>query len=929
MEQDDPSVHIAHPASIYRVFKHRKEYPALPEGYDWETQKQLYCPRDLLTKSSLAPLELKHKFGYVFCHRGLYERASGIIDNSAGAISNGIREGLFLHEVDAFVLGKLDQAFLAHDKNPRRVTAKTEPWGSYSIHDIFKTPLVTRRVETERHFVASRTELSKPSSSPKDLDAASTTSVVENTIDFASSFLEIPEYVQGLLDTLWGERLAPVGRTIQIDLRDEDFAKAIPHYCFHVSKRPFQYRSVRGAHHTLVWNLFQSTILKGYSKHYKSFDHLHAAIKEKSIEAYGWNCFEVRHLHALPPLVMVFFPQYVIALADETTPLDPQSRDRRTYEHIRHTFMNQVLSFVGVGENSYNFILEIVHSGLGLGYDVKTNTAKSPLDGEPLTTSKVIFDSLVDRAMIDVSLELRKKYPELLFSSCTRLPDVITPEGNFKAACATSSLEPWKDGEEGLSAKLRAMHGGLYPQSHLVVADDPAAEIAARTWIDQKSGLNRSDLLEKSYNEWLKGAPEVEPAMENLNAQEFLPAKFGEPISADNMLHAVSKKSDNIIDSDTKTRSWVETGLFPRVASGSDDGVNRVSGRKQSEDHIVEVDCDLDYAADELDWKDDARSQSGDAREGLVTINVAGRRFVFGTKREVKRAAVNSAAYDAAARGDDDDLGRCLSRGANVNISIGLYGTQLAAACANGHRECAELLLNAGANVSQGGDFGSPLELASRNGHSDVVDMLLTVMVRNNAYDRTNTPKNLFTGTALHAASQNGHEAVVRLLLDRGADVDLTRPTSQDTALYRACIFGKINIVNMLLDSNAEVNARGSRGTALEAACSIGHYDVAKRLLENGAVIDFLPLGGMKPEIILLLRAAGADVENLAATQPSPDTAAHLPRGKFWKKYEARRKRREKRVKDELKKEIKSAHKPPLTDPPRYPAIPTRTSVDY
>ncbi|KAL2754101.1 hypothetical protein ACRALDRAFT_2060082 [Sodiomyces alcalophilus JCM 7366] len=922
MEQDDPFSHIAHPASIYKVYKHRREYPALPEGYDWETQKQLYCPRDLLIKSTPGPLELKHKFGYVFCHRGLYERASGILDNTAAAISNGIRQDLFLHEVDVFVLGKLDEAFLAHDKNPRRVTAKTEPWGLYSFHEILKTALVTRRVETETKFVVPKTEHLKPSSSRQGLDTAPTTTVVQKPLDFASSYLESPEHVLGLLDALWNEKLAPVGRTVQIDFRDEDFAKAIPHCCFHVSKQPFQYRSARGAHNTLAWALFQSTILKGYSKHYKSFDHLHAAIKKESIAAYGRNYFQVRHLHVLPPLVMVFFPKDVVALADETSPRDARCRDRRTYEHIRHTFMNQVLSFVGVGENSYNFILEIVHSGLGLGYDVKTNTAKNPLDWKPLTNKDVIFDSLVDRAMIDVSLELREKYPELLFSSCTRLPDVITPEGKFKAGYETSRLESWKDGEEGLAAKLRAMHGGLYPQSHLVVADDPAAEIAARTWIDQKSGLDRSDLLTMPYNKWLQGAREVQPAMEELNAQDFLPNKFGEPtIPADDTLgalHAIDKELDRPIDSGANTRSWVETletTRYPTDPSGSTDGVDKFSSGKQGgHDNTVDVDYDLPHAADEPDWKDDARSQSGDVREGPLALTIAGRHFVFRTKRELKHAA----AYVAAAKGDTEALGKLLFGGANANVPTGPYGTPLAIACANGHRDCAELLLDAGANVNGGGDLGSPLELASGNGHSDIVEMLLAVLIKNNAYDGHDALGRLFTGTALHRASLKGDETVVRLLLERGADVELTHPVTHDTALHMACIVGKVNIVNMLLDSNADINARGSGGTALRTACHSGHPDVAKRLLEHGAVIDF-STEKLKPEIVSLLIDAGANVDRPAATQPSSDTAGHLLRPKFWKKIEANRKRLHNRAKNELKKEIKSMEKPPLKEPRRLP----------
>ncbi|PMB68856.1 hypothetical protein BM221_005440 [Beauveria bassiana] len=130
--------------------------------------------------------------------------------------------------------------------------------------------------------------------------------------------------------------------------------------------------------------------------------------------------------------------------------------------------------------------------------------------------------------MIDVALELRKEYPDVLLSSCTRLPDVITPDGvKYGTRYDTGSLTPWPNDERKISKQLRAIHGGLYPQSNLVVADDPMAEVAARTWIDQHWRLNRSELLQKPYYEWLRSDPEGNHAFERLNG-EFLANKCEE-----------------------------------------------------------------------------------------------------------------------------------------------------------------------------------------------------------------------------------------------------------------------------------------------------------------------------------------------------------------------------------------------------------------
>ncbi|KAJ6019736.1 hypothetical protein N7522_000444 [Penicillium canescens] len=540
MEQDGLPLGVA----ARGVFKHHREYPRLPEGYTWETQRQRYCPRDLHIKSLSGQSELKHKFGYVFCHRGLYERALGILDNSAGAIENGINQGFFLHEVDAFLLEKLDKAFVAHDKSPQRVTSKKEVWDSYSFHEIITTPLVTRRVNMA-------------------------------TPDFASSYLQTDEKVLGLINTLWEEKLRPVGRTLQIDLRDEDFARGIPYYSFHIAKVPFQFAQSQGAHKTLVWSMFQSTILKGYNEKFVSFDHLHDEIRRNSRETYGRNYFDLRHLHMLPPLIMVFYADPLIKLAGKTKPKERHGNDRKSYEHLYDIFLEQVKSFIRIGPNSYNFILEIVHSGLGLGYDrTKPLDATNPLDGEPLIKPEVVFESRVDRVMIDVSLALRKEYPDLLFSSCTRLPDVITSTGKYKAKFQTSRLVPLQEGEEGLATKIRAMHGGLYPQSHLVVADDPMAEIAARTWIDEESGLDRSDLLTIPYYKWLAKAKrkDIVAAMEKLTKHDFLPNRVEDAVPE------AEPEPHNPRNLNAKIGAWLEGVLFPH-----DGGADRRRGGYESD----------------------------------------------------------------------------------------------------------------------------------------------------------------------------------------------------------------------------------------------------------------------------------------------------------------------------------------------------------
>ncbi|KAK9773235.1 hypothetical protein SCAR479_10152 [Seiridium cardinale] len=900
---------VSQPPSIYRGFKHYREYPALPEGFHWETQTKHYCPPNLLIKSEPTNRQsnLKHKFGYVFCHRGLYERASRTVDNSARAIDNGVKQGLFLHEVDAFVFEKLDRGFVAHDKNPRRVTSKNQPWQSYSFYELLKTSLVTRHIQT-----------------------ALTGGVEAGTPDFASSYLTTDDKVLGLLDALWRERIGPVGRTLQIDLRDEDFATAIPHYSYHISKRPFQHKHFAGAHKSLTSSVYESIMLKGYNMYFKSFEHLREEIEKKSEAAYRQNYFEIRQLPLFPPLIMVFYSDPLINLAKETARNEWHAK---SYEHIYKVTWDQVSSYVRIGGSSYSFILEIVHSGLGLGYNREKNEYINPLTGDPLEDDRVKFDCLVDRAMIDVSLDLRKQYPELLFSSCTRLPDVITSKGKFKAHHATSRLValPDPDSEKGLSAKLKAMHGGLYPQSHLVVADDPAAEIAARTWIDERTWregnrtvkLDRQDLLEVPYHKWLaRAGPEVVNAMDRIN-DDFLPNKYGGSVNDDfnitdtpsDMLGRNEEEPRAPVDADEKIISWLKTNIVLSRNPSSLTGTNMQGSSAYSQSDLLQSGVSGDYEADGNDGDvlgQDLHLVASEAWKGFeeveenqqgVAITVAGKRFIFLSPEEAKRAASSVAAFKAALEGNEPVLEKLIESGADVNISKTFHGTALCAACRNGHDDVVELLLGKGADFNRPSVSGTPLELASQHGHIKIVNMLLEAHKKTRMY--THQPEQVFK-TALHLACRDGHEPVVRLLLSHGHGVVNFKGDPYHTALEAACMNGDLKIIEILLEGGAEVNAHsgGVYKSPLGAACIMGHHDAAARLLAKKAKIDFPLSEHFKPDIIELLVKYGANRKEFRKSESYQKSAQPSK----WTTSKMRSNRNELR---------RTVNAPPLKQPPQ------------
>ncbi|KAF3008224.1 hypothetical protein E8E14_009615 [Neopestalotiopsis sp. 37M] len=819
----------AQPASIHRLFRHHRDYPALPNGFDWEAQLRHYSPKGLMLELPIRRLsQEKHKYGYVFCHRGLYVRALGIIENSASAIENGIRQGFFLHEMDAFIFERLEKAFIAHDKVPRRITNIKETWPFKDIDQILSTNLVNRGVN-------------------------------EVVTDFASSYRETSDTVPGVLSTLWKETTNPTGQTLQIDLRDRDFAKAIPFYIFHLSQTLLDQGVKRQANQELdlAWNMFRAAMLKGYTVEFATFSALHKAIQEESVKAYGKDVFRLEYLPLLPPLIMVFSAGPLVDLVESRRSDKDRAKGRPTYDQVYSVFKEQVGSFVHVERTSYSFILEIAHSGLGLGYDRKTNTAMEPLEGTSIHDKDVIFESCVDRVMIDVSLELRHKYSELLFGSCTRLPDVNMKGKNYKASFADSKLRTWNTGEKGISTHLRAKHGGLYPQSHLVVADNPAAEIAARTWIDERYKLDRRQLLRvhdrpwMPYNQWLAQAgPSLVDVMAKIDST-FQVNEYGGAIESNDADHDWNAESRSGMTNED-VRGWLDKVQrnLAEVAIESD---------VDDHDHNV-----VEVATRPAEQKADKERAPSPTMSRSATVIA---------KENTQKAFLALAAYRAAETGNETVLRECMARGADINMSMGLFVTGLAEPASAKHCDTvATLLLGKAGGAGFSRSWYTALEREHMSGFRNIDKRLLSRVAQldhmggiwptilraallmdsgfDNDYAHVGYLRDVVdllvqTGscitrlgcfdTPLIAACCNGHSKIVKLLLDNGADINLTGG-QHHSALQGAVHWDQSHLIKNLVAKGADIDAQGgSEGSPLKAACAGADDDMVKLLLTLGA----------------------------------------------------------------------------------------------
>ncbi|KUL83288.1 hypothetical protein ZTR_09137 [Talaromyces verruculosus] len=122
--------------------------------------------------------------------------------------------------------------------------------------------------------------------------------------------------------------------------------------------------------------------------------------------------------------------------------------------------------------------------------------------------------------------------------------------------------------------------------------------------------------------------------------------------------------------------------------------------------------------------------------------------------------------------------------------------------------------------------------LAAFNGHPEI----LCGAAMNNAgeIDRVDGSGT----TSLQWACERGHSEIVQVLIELGADVN-AQGGDYGNALQTTAERGHLDIAHLLLEQGADVNAQGGRyGNALQAAAQGGYLNIIQLLLEKGADIN-------------------------------------------------------------------------------------------
>jgi ankyrin repeat protein len=188
---------------------------------------------------------------------------------------------------------------------------------------------------------------------------------------------------------------------------------------------------------------------------------------------------------------------------------------------------------------------------------------------------------------------------------------------------------------------------------------------------------------------------------------------------------------------------------------------------------------------------------------------------------------------EAARNQDQQQIRTLLQQAADVNVRSEDGSTALLWAAHWNDLETARLLVRAGADANAANDLRmTPLSRACTNGSAPLVELLL------HAGANPNTP--IATGeTPVMTCARTGNADAVRTLLARGADVNGSEPTQNQTALMWAAAEPHPNVLKMLIEAKANLQARTRSGfTALHFAARAGDLESTAILLEAGVDVN-------------------------------------------------------------------------------------------
>ncbi len=250
--------------------------------------------------------------------------------------------------------------------------------------------------------------------------------------------------------------------------------------------------------------------------------------------------------------------------------------------------------------------------------------------------------------------------------------------------------------------------------------------------------------------------------------------------------------------------------------------------------------------------------------------------------------------HNAAGRGEMAVAKFLLANGADINSRARQGFTPLHNAARFDQKGMIELLLAHHAEVNSKSPEGvTPLHLAAAKGFLSLTETLLANGADPNAemsgtaiepfhidreYAGAQDPA-YFAATPLHYAAASGHLAIVKMLLDHKADVNAKSQGGQ-TPLFMAVERDRLEVAKLLLANRANPNVKASTditvfGMAIYTAISNRNIELIRLLLEAGAdvnargiILQDNSVGGMRSVLVAPLAytaCQGVQIESVKA----------------------------------------------------------------
>ncbi|MFC1563373.1 ankyrin repeat domain-containing protein [candidate division KSB1 bacterium] len=179
--------------------------------------------------------------------------------------------------------------------------------------------------------------------------------------------------------------------------------------------------------------------------------------------------------------------------------------------------------------------------------------------------------------------------------------------------------------------------------------------------------------------------------------------------------------------------------------------------------------------------------------------------------------------HRAAFRGNAEIVGVLADNGADIE-AITRSMTPMHLACNAGRPEVVRVLLEKGADPDVLGVFIAPLEWALRCG-SPGAEECAEILIESGANVNLGS---LLGDTPLSEAVKNGYSKTAKLLIEKGADSGMIDRDHYRTMLHYAAIKGYADVAQELIKSGIDLNAKDIYGyTALYYAGKHGNKDVA------------------------------------------------------------------------------------------------------